>query len=423
MWIEFGDINYKLIIPFIYPFLYQIRKLIHQNDKKPFYEFFTNYCGYFFSGLIYLIIVCRMRKIQKQNDLTNPNGEVLDNNIELETCSSDDNTSKSSVKSNKTIRVKNNCTIKNQIIIEKEKINKRQTRKKYLFILGLTIIYLIPMFLDSYCSSNQNINFKTSSSVSVFFCIISYVLLSRLILGHKIYRHQIFSLTIIIVCNIISIILILTGEKNKVNSNMAINFVIMAVILSLYALYNVLEKIFFFFNSFMTSPYYLMFIIGLITLVLIIIYETITCLAFGDNKDFNGAFYQIKYNIKNIKLYPLLFIGDVISAFLWVGGIHLTVYFFSPCHFIISESISQILSTIINNSLEGYNIAAAIVIYILFVIIIFASLIYNEIIILKFWKLNKNTKKHITKRSNSELLSMFKNEQKKDNELEIEEIE
>ena len=421
MWIEFGDINYKLIIPFIYPFLYQIRKLIHQNDEKPFYEFFTNYCGYFFSGLIYLIIVCRMRKIQKQNDLTNPNGEVLDNNIELETCSSDDNTSKSSVKSNKTIRVKNNCTIKNQIIIEKEKINKRQTRKKYLFILGLTIIYLIPMFLDSYCSSNQNINFKTSSSVSVFFCIISYVLLSRLILGHKIYRHQIFSLTIIIVCNIISIILILTGEKNKVNSNMAINFVIMAVILSLYALYNVLEKIFF--NSFMTSPYYLMFIIGLITLVLIIIYETITCLAFGDNKDFNGAFYQIKYNIKNIKLYPLLFIGDVISAFLWVGGIHLTVYFFSPCHFIISESISQILSTIINNSLEGYNIAAAIVIYILFVIIIFASLIYNEIIILKFWKLNINTKKHITKRSNSELLLMFKNEQKKDNELEIEEIE
>ena len=421
MWIEFGDINYKLIIPFIYPFLYQIRKLIHQNDKKPFYEFFTNYCGYFFSGLIYLIIVCRMRKIQKQNDLTNPNGEVLDNNIELETCSSDDNTSKSSVKSIKTIRVKNNCSIKNQIIIEKEKINKRQTRKKYLFILGLTIIYLIPMFLDSYCSSNQNINFKTSSSVSVFFCIISYVLLSRLILGHKIYRHQIFSLTIIIVCNIISIILILTGEKNKVNSDMAINFVIMAVILSLYALYNVLEKIFF--NSFMTSPYYLMFIIGLITLVLIIIYETITCLAFGDNKDFNGAFYQIKYNIKNIKLYPLLFIGDVISAFLWVGGIHLTVYFFSPCHFIISESISQILSTIINNSLEGYNIAATIVIYVLFVIIIFASLIYNEIIILKFWKLNINTKKHITKRSNSELLLMFKNEQKKDNELEIEEIE
>ena len=106
-----------------------------------------------------------------------------------------------------------------------------------------------------------------------------------------------------------------------------------------------------------------------------------------------------------------------------MGGIHLTVYFFSPCHFIISESISQILSTIINNSLEGYSTAAAIVIYILFVIIIFASLIYNEIIILKFWKLNMNTKKHIAKRSNSELQLMFKDGQKKENELENEETE
>ena len=76
--------------------------------------------------------------------------------------------------------------IKNQISIEKEKINKNKTKKKYLFILGLTIIYLIPMYLDSYCSSSENIDFKTSSSVSVFFCIISYVLLSRIILGHKI---------------------------------------------------------------------------------------------------------------------------------------------------------------------------------------------------------------------------------------------
>lgn len=195
----------------------------------------------------------------------------------------------------------------------------------------------------------------------------------------------------------------------------------MAVILSLYALYNVLEKNFF--NSFMTSPYYLMFIIGLITLVLIIIYETITCLVFGEDRIFNGAFFQIKKNIEDIKLYPLLFIGDVISAFLWVGGIHLTVYFFTPCHFIISESISQILSTIINHSLKDYSIYAKIVIYILFVITIFASLIYNEIIILNFWELNKNTQKHIEKRGNSEILLMFKEEPKKENELESEEIE
>ena len=67
MLLEFGIINYQLIIPFIYPFFYQIRRVIHSEDKKPFYEFFTNYCGYLFSGLIYLIITSRMKKSSSSN--------------------------------------------------------------------------------------------------------------------------------------------------------------------------------------------------------------------------------------------------------------------------------------------------------------------------------------------------------------------
>ena len=42
----------------------------------------------------------------------------------------------------------------------------------------------------------------------------------------------------------------------------------------------------------MASPYYLMFIVGFITLDLMIIYETKSCLAFGENQDFNGDFYR-----------------------------------------------------------------------------------------------------------------------------------
>ena len=61
MWIELGIINYKLIIPLIYPLFYQIRRLLHNGDKKPSYEFFTNYCGYLLSGIIYLIIIKRTK--------------------------------------------------------------------------------------------------------------------------------------------------------------------------------------------------------------------------------------------------------------------------------------------------------------------------------------------------------------------------
>ena len=392
MWIEFGTINYKLIIPFIYPFLFQIRRLIHKEKEKPFYLTFTNYLGYLFAGLIYLIIVYRTKKKKQKNALTNPNNKKIQTMIELDNITADDNSSQSSVGIQKTIRIRknSNSSIENQINVEKNKINKRMMKKKYLFILGLSLIYLIPMFLDSYCSSSEKMNFKTSSSISLFFSIISYILLSRFILGHKIHRHQILSVCIII----------------------AINIGVMAAIVSLYALYNVLEKIFF--NAYMTSPYYLMFAIGAISLTLIIIYEIITCLAFSIDEVFNGVFFQIKKNFQEIKLYPLIFIADIISAFLWLAGIHLTIYFFTPCHFITSESISQILSTIINNTLENYSVSIKVITYILFVIIILASFIYNEIIILNFCRFNVNTKKKIEVRSNSEVELMFEDNKNKD---------
>ena len=61
MLIEFGILNYKLIIPFIYSLFYQIRRIIHE-DSKPLYELTTVYLGYLFAGLIYLFIRFRMKK-------------------------------------------------------------------------------------------------------------------------------------------------------------------------------------------------------------------------------------------------------------------------------------------------------------------------------------------------------------------------
>ena len=79
MWIECGIINYKLIIPFIYPALFQIRMIIHKGEEKPFLIFFTNYLGYLFSGLIYLIIKYRMKKVElsKEDNITNDNDKLI----------------------------------------------------------------------------------------------------------------------------------------------------------------------------------------------------------------------------------------------------------------------------------------------------------------------------------------------------------
>lgn len=94
--------------------------------------------------------------------------------------------------------------------------------------------------------------------------------------------------------------------------------------------------------------------------------------------------------------------GDILSAFIWLAGIQLTVYFFTPYHFIISESLSQIVSTIIKRTINDYPVYERVIIYIFFVIIIFATLIYNEIIILNFWNLNENTKHMILLRQGTE---------------------
>ena len=380
MWIELGIINYKIIIPLIYPFFSQIRRLLHNDDKKPIFSFFTNFCGYLLSGFIYLIIRIRTRRmnskdIESVNTIIKKesNKELIASNIEAS-------------------KVSTPYQIENEIDKEKKRHKMERQKAKYLYILLLVFIYLIPMFIDSYTAIDNELNFGTSSSISLFFDIIFYIGLSRVILGDKIYSHQIFS-SIIIICSII-IVIILYLIKDNLTKNIFLNLFLIIIITCLYSLFNILEKKYFI--KYMASPYHFMFITGIYALAFILLYEIFTVIIFGFDTDFNGIFYQFKANFQEYKgLYILIFIGDVISAFVWLAGIHLTVYFFSPCHFIISESISQIISTFLDNTIKGFPVHEKIIIIFLFIIILFATLIYNEIVIINIWSLNKNTKKNI----------------------------
>ena len=67
MFIEFGILNYSLLIPLIYPFLFQIRRYIHE-DSKFFYELLMDFLGYSLGGLIYLFINYRMKKLTEKID-------------------------------------------------------------------------------------------------------------------------------------------------------------------------------------------------------------------------------------------------------------------------------------------------------------------------------------------------------------------
>ena len=367
------------------------RLYLHKGETKYLYDRFTYYLGYLFNGFAYLFIKWRMKNVAKSadTDYNDANTIILELNEFLVPDNDPDN--KISISPFKKIKTQRTLMRKetNLINIEREKIQKKNSKKQNIFIIVLVIIYLIPMMLDAF----NPYPFKTSSSISLFFTIISYTILGRIILRTKIYSHQIFALIIILSSNITIILLIFIGKKVE---NVAISLLIIFAIVVLFGLYNNLVKKYF--NTFMGSPYYFMFIIGAISTCLVLPYEIITVLAFGKDTKFNGIFYQMEKKFEDNKLYPLIFIAYILVSFFEIVGIILTIYFFSPYHFIISESISQIISAFISKDLDELSIIKRVFIYILFFVIFLGSLIYNEIFIINICSLNKNTQKYIIKR-------------------------
>ena len=137
-------------------------------------------------GIVFIIVRRKTRRLKSQQIINSYNTSK-----HIESLGKDSN--------EKEKRILTQSIFANQIELQWKKYKQRQKRNKYLWILVLVLIYMIPMFLDSYVSLNEDLSFGTSSSLSLFFCIFSTIIFSRLILGNKIYYHQIFS-SIIIIC-------------------------------------------------------------------------------------------------------------------------------------------------------------------------------------------------------------------------------
>ena len=72
--------------------------------------------------------------------------------------------------------------------------------------------------------------------------------------------------------------------------------------------------------------------------------------------------------------------------------------YFSPLLLIITIIISPFLFWIFSAIIEEKSTIDKILYPIGYTIVVFAALVYNEIIIFNFWGLSKNTKKYIEKR-------------------------
>ena len=227
-------------------------------------------------------------------------------------------------------------------------------------------------------------------------------LLSKYILKNNIFKHQILSMTIAIIGLIILFIpVFLKIKKDDIFINILNVFSAFA-----YSLFVVMIK--YLTHNYYFSPLLCLLFIGLFSIIItlsgfmaysLIKYKDISLL--NENFDFSQ-------NKMGAKFYIYALIGMIFSTSLQVFTIYV-IYYFSPILLTVTDSISPMLSWIINNIQVGlgdhpyinliFNSTG-------YLIQLIAGLIYNEIIICNFCGFNESTKKILQKKENEELVSI-----------------
>ena len=222
-----------------------------------------------------------------------------------------------------------------------------------------------------------------------------------MILKENLYKHQYLSLLISIIgMVIIDIPICLKITKDDLLANF-INLIDGAV----FPLFIVLIK--FIYNKYYVMPLKTSLVLGLIslsaTLIGFIIYSLIK---YHDLTFFNAFDFSNIDNKLTISIYLILvFLFSIIFQLLAL----LILFYFSPILLLISEVISPfllwIVMTIENNNKTKLELAIYPIGYI---IVLFSSLIYNEIVIFNFCGLSQNTKKFVDQRMIKEISEMNK---------------
>jgi hypothetical protein len=170
----------------------------------------------------------------------------------------------------------------------------------------------------------------------------------------------------------------------------------------LYSLYLVLVK--YLTVNYGMSPFSVLLFIGLIS-------TSLTMLGFSSfsyykKKDFSyitNAFHCTDVNYVCIHFIIYLAEDSVLQVL-----IYLVIYYFSPEVFAISDIISPMLSFIkkcIKKKMQGETISPVQITFnsLGYVIVLFGAFIYNEIIVLNFYGLSRNTWKNIDLRGEEDL--------------------
>ena len=383
MFIQFGDLQIKLLIPLLFPFFLKLRRLNRRNNKivSPAFKGFNDFLSLTICGLFYLIVMINTISIKNENKKNKRETErkILNENFN----------SNNGQKENKNI-----MNMKTQIQLKDLKIKKLLLKRKLYFIILISALQLIAVIIKNIWKNKIEAGLKLN--ISVLMEIILFIVLSMKFHGLIIYSHQIFSMIVISICLIIFFIESIIYNRIQFK-NVILSIIYYFAVQLFYCLSDVLGKKYL--NSFIENIYFFLFKVGIIGLIPICIYGLVVTFINIENN------YKIYQNFSDISF--KIYILDLFFSCLFEIGLWLTIYYFTPCHYIIFEAIGDFLEIILSkyekNDNSNYDSGQLISFYIIYPIIIFIVFVFNEIIILNFCNLNKNTKVKIMEREKKEV--------------------
>ena len=369
MLIEFSDFNLKILILLIFP----IFKTVQDYSKKAYvvednyiFKTFRYFASYIFGVIPLLIIKYRSKNDHKPIYKTkNDSIEEVDNMTEDDLSSGKENTM--------------NIT--------------KKFERKYQNIIFLGILCIISIFCYFYRKFFEKDQFRNAKqSIGVFCEIVDFVLSSYIILKQKLYKHHfIFAGIIALVLLILFCISIPYLESEYILTS-CIYYLFYSLCFGFYDVFGKKYMI-----KFFITPYFLMFLIGIINTTLLLIFDSF---AYFFNQEISGVIIGLQNNIQSVGDI-FMFILDLFLNSMWNHGIWLTIYYFTPCHYFISEYISEFIYYLIAavGKKEGFYSTVNIIIFSISYFINFVCvLFFNEVLILNIFKLDYNTKKRIIER-------------------------
>ena len=365
----------------------------NENEKKidsiidDFFKLYVYLIGDFLSIIPYLIVKYRMENYDKIDD-------KIDDKIEKVELKNVNNINESEIIYNYyKPEKKNKCTT-----IFKDML--KYTIFDFIAQIGNTI-YLYILYEKN--SDEGQASFNSITLINIF----AILIFNYIFLHERFYRHHCFALMINIICLLILTIFdIIDITKKKEIWKSIIHISIKIISNIFYSYTNVFSKIIFQ-NDYLT-PYSLLLYKALFELVYLLIFSIIFIII---DKAIFIMFIEIFKNITKIVLMIVL----IFISFFYNISILQLIDKFSPSNFIVARAFENFSSFIIDDLINGNNYNWIIISFkiIMYILIILASFIYNEFIVINICGLSKNTKLILEE---EEAVEKAKNEERKPSE-------